>query len=127
MSGRRVKPRERRKIVEIYKKGLTIPEVAKIVGRTPQTVKRHLEAADVPVRQSRTGVDPKEVVRLYTKEMLSLRQINRRLGVSYGTVHRIVANSEAMRPPTSRAEHRQLREEPAEEDDGKPAAAAGAA
>jgi IS30 family transposase len=128
MSGSRVNDRERGRIVDAYKRGLPMTQVAKIVGRTPQTVKRQLEVANQPVRRPRTDIDPDEVVRLYEKELLSLRQIARRLGVSYGTVHRIVADKATMRPPggDSRGEHRELLEGDPEEED-HPAAAAGAA
>jgi IS30 family transposase len=48
-------------------------------------------------------VDPDEVVRMYETELLSIREIAKRLGRSYGAVHRIVATHTTPRSPGYRA------------------------
>lgn len=43
--------------------------------------------------------DPDEVARMYEYELLSIREIARRLDKSYGAVHRIVSKHATPRPP----------------------------
>ena len=45
-----------------------------------------------------TGADPDKVVQLYDVELLSIRAIAKRLGMSYGAVQRIVSTHTTTRP-----------------------------
>lgn len=47
----------------------------------------------------RRKIDPHEVVRMYEVELLSIREIAKRLGRSYGAVHRIVSRHATPRSP----------------------------
>jgi hypothetical protein len=49
-------------------------------------------------------LDPAEVVRLYEMELMSIREIAKRFGRSYGAVHRIVAAQATPRPRSYRTE-----------------------
>jgi DNA invertase Pin-like site-specific DNA recombinase len=95
MSGSHVDAVERRRIVSHYKSGLNMTTVGRIVGRSPQTVRRQLEKAEVPIRSNSVEVDPEQVIKLY--ETMSLRAVAKKTGVSYGTVHRIVTNAGKIR------------------------------
>jgi IS30 family transposase len=48
-------------------------------------------------------IDPAEVVRMYESELLSIREIAKRLGRSYGAVHRIVSTQATPRSSGHRA------------------------
>lgn len=89
---------ERVRIARAYGRGLSKREVGKIHGRSASTVARHLERADVETRESTPVADVDEVVRLYNDEELSIREIARKLGVSYGTIHRIASTHADIRP-----------------------------
>lgn len=102
MSGSHVQPQERNRIARAYQSGLSLAEVGQVIGRSTTTVRRALSREEVPVRKTRVDVDPEEVVRMYDKEKMSMRQIGRRLNVSYGTVHRIVS---ANTTPRTRGGH----------------------
>jgi hypothetical protein len=47
-------------------------------------------------------IDPDEVVRMYEAELLSIREIAKRLGGSYGAVHRMVSTHATPRSPGHR-------------------------
>jgi transposase len=87
------------RIVSLYRDGANVEEVAATVGVSTATVRRYLDAANVPRRPTTrrptqdVTVDPDTLRELYTVEGLYQAQIAARLGVPLRTVERALANA----------------------------------
>lgn len=75
----------------------SISETARRHRRSEKTVTRHLRAEGVKITPRRLDLDSGRIVRMYVEGRLSLRAIAARVGVSYGTVHRVIADAGVMR------------------------------
>lgn len=58
MTGSRTTPETRAEIVQRYQAGETAPALARQLDLSVDTIKRHLRAAGVPLRDDRTGSGP---------------------------------------------------------------------
>ena len=100
---RRARDRRDEAIADLHRKGLSLAELGNRFGLAPATVSGILRKLGVSLRRGRTGPPQylkersDEMVRLYTGEGLTLRQLSERFGISHERARQILMKAGVVR------------------------------
>jgi len=93
------------KIINDYKSGVAIHEIAKKYNIHPRCIYYYLNAYNIPMRRKRNTNNIDEVVEKLYKEGVPVREIAKQLGVSLKKIYNILDRLEAMRRIKRRRQH----------------------